>query len=73
MKICGRYAVPVIPYGAGTSVEGHVLALQGGVTVDLSAMNRIVEIRERDLDATVEAGVTRLQLDGALRSCGLFF
>jgi D-lactate dehydrogenase (cytochrome) len=73
VKICAAGDTPMVPFGAGTSLEGHVLASSGGVCVDLSRMNRIVEIRAADLDATVEAGVTRLQLDRYSRDLGLFF
>jgi D-lactate dehydrogenase (cytochrome) len=73
VRICTEARVPIVPWGAGTSLEGHVLATKGGVVVDLSRMNRILAIRDEDLDATVEAGVTRRQLDRALRERGLFF
>jgi D-lactate dehydrogenase (cytochrome) len=65
--------VPVIPYGAGSSLEGHLLAVQGGVSVDVSRMNAVVSINAEDLTATVQAGVTRKQLNEAVRSEGLFF
>jgi D-lactate dehydrogenase (cytochrome) len=65
--------VPIVPFGAGTSLEGHVHALNGGICVDLREMRRVIRIGPEDLDATVEAGVTRLQLNKALRNTGLTF
>lgn len=73
MKISARHGVPVVPFGAGTSLEGHVNALHGGITIDLREMNRVLRVGVEDLDATVEAGVTRLQLGKALRNTGLTF
>src|SRR5271157_3324151 len=59
MQVCAATGTPVIPYGVGSSIEGHISALQGGVTIDLSEMNQIVAVHEADLDATVQPGVTR--------------
>ncbi len=73
VNICRRHRVPMIPYGVGTSLEGHILAVQGGVSIDLSQMNRVVAIHEADLDAVVEAGVTRKQLNEFIKHTGLFF
>jgi D-lactate dehydrogenase (cytochrome) len=72
-RISQRFQVPIVPFGAGTSLEGHVHALNGGICVDLREMHRIIRIGPEDLDATVEAGVTRLQLNKALRNTGLTF
>ncbi len=73
VRVCHERRVPMIPFGAGTALEGHVNALHGGVSIDLTRMNRIVEVRPQDLDVTVEAGVTRLQLEERLREDGVFF
>jgi D-lactate dehydrogenase (cytochrome) len=67
------HAVPVIPFGVGSSLEGHLLAVQGGVSIDLSRMNRVLRINAEDLTVTVEAGVTREQLNREIRDTGLFF
>jgi D-lactate dehydrogenase (cytochrome) len=73
VNICAAHRVPVIPFGTGTSLEGHVNAPMGGVCVDMSLMKRIVAINAEDLDCVVEAGVTRKELNDALRHTGLFF
>jgi D-lactate dehydrogenase (cytochrome) len=73
LRVCSEFGVPVIPFGAGTSLEGHVLATSGGLSLDLSKMNDIVAVNVDDLDVTVQPGVTRSALDERLRRDGLFF
>ncbi len=73
VRICARHRTPIIPYGTGTSLEGHITAPHGGVTIDLGGMNRVLEVNPADLDCRVEAGVTRGKLNAHLRDQGLFF
>ena len=73
VNICRRHGVPMIPFGVGTSLEGHVLAIEGGVTIDLSQMSSVLAVHEEDLDAVVQAGVTRKQLNEYIKHTGLFF
>jgi D-lactate dehydrogenase (cytochrome) len=73
LKISSRYQLPVIPFGAGTSVEGQVNALHGGISIDLREMNKILRTSVEDLDVTVQAGVTRLQLCRSLKNTGVTF
>jgi len=73
VRISTQYSLPIVPFGAGTSLEGHVHAIRGGISIDLREMNRVLRVSAADLDATVEAGVTRLQLNKALHNTGLTF
>ena len=73
VKLCARHRVPIIAFGAGTSLEGHLNAPAGGISVDLSRMDRILAVDADDLDCTVEAGLTREALNAHLRDTGLFF
>jgi len=73
VKLASEFNVPVIPFGVGTSLEGHLLAVQGGISIDVSRMNQVLTINAEDLTVTVQAGVTRKQLNEAVKSTGLFF
>ena len=73
VKICARHGTPIVPFGMGSSLEGHVNAIHGGVSIDLTRMTRVLRISPEDLDITVEAGLTRLKLDAHLKNTGLMF
>jgi D-lactate dehydrogenase (cytochrome) len=73
LRLCAQFKTPVIPFGVGSSLEGHVLAVQGGISLDLSRMNQVLHIHAEDLTVTVQPGVTRKQLNAAVKSTGLFF
>ena len=73
VTLASQYRVPVIPFGIGSSLEGHLLAVQGGISIDVSRMNQVLTINDEDLTVTVQPGVTRKQLNEAVKSTGLFF
>ena len=73
VRLAAQYKVPVIPFGVGSSLEGHLLAVQGGISVDVSRMNKVLSINAEDLTVTVQPGVTRKQLNEEIKSTGLFF
>ena len=73
VKLASAYNVPIIPFGVGSSLEGHLLAVQGGISVDVSRMNKVLAVNPEDLTVTVQAGVTRKQLNEEIKSTGLFF
>jgi len=73
VELAALHRVPVIPYGVGSSLEGHLLAIEGGVSVDLSQMNQVLAVNAEDLTVTVQAGVTRKQLNDEIKHTGLFF
>ena len=73
VKLCSEYDTPVIPFGVGSSLEGHLLAVQGGISIDVGRMNKVLAINPEDLTVTVQTGVTRKQLNEEIKSTGLFF
>ena len=73
VAMASEYRAPVIPFGVGSSLEGHLLAVQGGISIDLGRMNKVLAIHAEDLTVTVQPGVTRKQLNEELKSTGLFF
>jgi D-lactate dehydrogenase (cytochrome) len=73
VKLAARHKVPVIPFGVGSSLEGHLLAVQGGISIDMGRMNKVLSVNADDLTVTVQAGVTRKQLNEDIKSTGLFF
>lgn len=73
VRLCAASQTPIVPYGVGTSLEGNIAAVRGGVCLDMSRMNRVLEINQADLDCRVEPGVTRKQLNRELNGTGLFF
>ena len=73
IRLADQHAVPVIPYGAGSSLEGHLLAVEGGISIDVSRMNRVLSVNTEDLTVTVQPGITRKQLNDAIKDTGFFF
>ena len=73
VKLCAQHKVPVIPFGVGSSLEGHLLAVHGGISIDVSRMNKVLSVNADDLTVTVQPGVTRKQLNEEIKSTGLFF
>ena len=73
VRLAARHEVPVIPYGAGSSLEGHLLAVEGGISIDVNRMNRVLSVNAEDLTVTVQPGITRKQLNEAVKDTGLFF
>src|SRR3954468_11190506 len=73
VQLCARHKTPIIAFGTGTSLEGHISAPNGGISLDVSRMNKVVQVNEADLDVVVQPGVTRKQLNEHLRATGLFF
>ena len=73
VKLCSEYDTPVIPFGVGSSLEGHLLAVQGGISIDVGRMNKVLAINPEDLTVAVQTGVTRKQLNEEIKSTGLFF
>jgi D-lactate dehydrogenase (cytochrome) len=73
VQLCNQYKIPLIPYGAGSSLEGHILAIEGGISLDMTAMNKIISLNAEDLTVSVQPGLTRKQLNEQIRDTGLFF
>ena len=73
VALAAKHEVPVIPFGVGSSLEGHLLAVQGGISIDVSRMNKVLAVNPEDLTVTVQAGVTRKAVNEEIKSTGLFF
>jgi D-lactate dehydrogenase (cytochrome) len=73
VALCARHRTPVVPFGMGSSLEGHVNAIRGGVSIDMTRMKKVLRLSQEDLDISVEAGLTRLKLDNHLKNTGLMF
>jgi len=73
VRLCAAHSCPIIPYGIGSSLEGHVIPIHGGITIDTSRMNQIIKVQDQDLLAVVQPGVTRTQLNTDLRATGMMF
>src|SRR5215213_4018527 len=73
VRLAAQYDAPVIPFGVGSSLEGHLLAVQGGISIDVGRMNKVLSVNPEDLTVTVQPGVTRKQLNEEVKGTGLFF
>ena len=73
VQLCAKHKTPIIAFGTGTSLEGHISAPNGGISLDVSRMNKVLAVNEADLDVVVQPGVTRKQLNEYIRATGLFF
>ncbi|QUS38660.1 FAD-binding protein [Tardiphaga alba] len=73
VRLCNELGMPVVPFGAGTSLEGNAASIAGGVCIDFARMNRVLRVNDKDLDVVVQPGITRKQLNAQLRDTGLFF
>jgi len=73
VQICARHGCPIVPWGTGTSLEGHALAIQGGISLDMGRMNAVLEVNAEDMDVRIQSGLTRVALNEELRATGLFF
>ena len=73
LKLCNEHKIPVVPFGTGTSLEGHVVGNQNGITISLEKMNKVLSVNAEDFDCRVQANVTRKQLNEYLREDGVFF
>src|SRR5262245_50420650 len=73
VKLCASVRMPMVPFGAGTSLEGNAASAEGGVCVDFARMNKVLAVHDSDMDVVLQPGITRKQLNAELRGTGLFF